>query len=139
MRNVMPECRSWNSIGANLRRERLDAHRREVHRLVGEAGAIAIPKRVFEPVDVVAVRIVASGLRTARFAPRFGRYDRRLRRLAEIVELERFDALCVECLASILYRSALRTLLELGHLAHALGQQLLIAEDAAMCLHHAAQ
>src|SRR6476620_9302277 len=139
--------RAATQYGAHVRRsvdpglgwEGVDGQWLHVHRLVFEPVAVAIPERVLQPVDVVALRIVAARLRAARLAAGFRRYDRRLRRLYQVVELERFDARCIEYAALVLDRRPVHALLELHDLRDTFGQQLLVAEHAAMRLHRLAQ
>src|SRR6266508_6419336 len=127
-----------NSVGARLRRKRVDADGLQVDRFVLEPVGVTEPQRVLQPVRVVAVGKIASRLSAARLAPRRRGDDRRLRRLDLVVELERLDARRVEHAALVLDRGARNALLDLHDLLDAFRQQLLVAVHAAVRLHRLA-
>ena len=92
-----------------------------------------------EPIRIVTCRVVAARLSPSRLPARFGRHDGGFGDLDQVVELEGLDPRSVEGLALVLDRGATHALLDLRDLGHALGQQLLIAEHAAVRLHGRAQ
>src|SRR5665213_2297831 len=100
------ESRAWSSERANLRRNRLDALRYQVDRLVGEPIPFGIPERVPEPFSIVASvrvqRIVDRSfvlehvVGAAAFVACRRRAHGRERALDQVLDFERFDPRGIE-------------------------------------------
>src|SRR6476469_10291306 len=112
MRNFMTDRDAGSSVRPRLGWERVDGQGLQVDRLVVEPVAVAIPQRVLPPVHVVPRGVIAACLRAAGLAPRVRGNDRRLRRLDQVVELERLDARGVERAASVRDRRVRGTITE---------------------------
>ncbi len=133
---------------ADLGRHAVHGQGLEVHGLVGEAVASAVPQRVLHPLLVVAaqrevgvvggVLVVVHRMRAAAFLAGGGRDHRRLGDLDEVVHFQRFHAGRVPHLGLVLQRDRAHALADGVHLHHAFVHAFLRAEHAGVLLHRCA-